>query len=118
VKAAQVLAKEGIEAEVVNMRFVKPMDGALLEEISQRFKYVVTVEDHVITGGFGSAVLECLSSRNITGVHVKIHGLPNDFVEQGTIPELFSLVKLDPEGIAGVVREFLQTAKTKNILQV
>ncbi len=115
-RAAQQLAKEGIEAEVVNMRFVKPMDGVLLEEISQRFKYVVTVEDHVIAGGFGSAVLECLNARNITGVQVKIHGLPNDFVEHGTLPELYAQTKLDSEGITEVVRDFLQAMKIKNVI--
>ncbi|TAK55824.1 MAG: 1-deoxy-D-xylulose-5-phosphate synthase [Bacteroidetes bacterium] len=107
VKAAQLLAKEGIEAEVVNMRFVKPIDGALIEELCKRFTHVVTVEDHVITGGFGSAVLECMNARNITGVHLKIHGLPNDFIEHGTPAELHKMVQLDADGIATVTREFL-----------
>ncbi|MBI5214895.1 MAG: 1-deoxy-D-xylulose-5-phosphate synthase [Ignavibacteriae bacterium] len=108
IKAAQQLSKEGIEAEVVNMRFVKPIDGALIEEICYRFKYVVTVEDHVISSGFGGAVLECMNQRNITGVHVKVHGLPNDFVEHGTPAELHAMLGLDADGIAMTTKEFLQ----------
>jgi 1-deoxy-D-xylulose-5-phosphate synthase len=117
IKAAQQLSKEGIEAEVVNMRFVKPIDGALIEEICHRFKYVVTVEDHVISSGFGGAVLECMNQRNINGVQVKVHGLPNDFVEHGTPAELHAMLRLDADGIASVTKEFLQTQNALPTLQ-
>ncbi len=106
-KAAQLLAQEGIEAEVVNMRFVKPVDGVLIEELSRRFTHFVTVEDHVLAGGFGSAVLEALNTKGIHGVSVKMHGLPNEFINQGSISELLTMYKLDAPGITGVVKEFL-----------
>jgi 1-deoxy-D-xylulose-5-phosphate synthase len=107
-KAAEILADEGIEAEVVNMRFIKPLDGGLIDQICSRFKHIVTVEDHVIDGGFGSAVLEHVAEKNLPElVHVKVHGVPDRFIPHGTPAELFRMVKLDPEGIAETVKESL-----------
>jgi 1-deoxy-D-xylulose-5-phosphate synthase len=110
-EAAGLLAAEGIEAEVVNMRFVKPLDDELVRSVCQRFDAVVTIEDNVTDGGFGSAVLESLSRQQLTGVAVRVHGLPNDFVEHGTPNELYRMLSLDGEGIARVVREFLLSRK-------
>ncbi|MFN0158858.1 MAG: 1-deoxy-D-xylulose-5-phosphate synthase [Bacteroidota bacterium] len=106
-KAADLLEKEGITAEVVNMRFVKPLDTVLLDEIATRFSSIVTIEDNVVTGGFGSAVSEYYASRGTMNVRLRIHGLPDCFVEHGTPDELFKEVGLDAAGIAGVVRETL-----------
>ena len=106
-EAAQLLSAEGIEAEVVNMRFVKPVDEGLIRSVAERFDSLVTVEDNVTDGGFGSAVLESLSRQGLNQVAVKLHGLPNDFVEHGTPNELFKLLSLDGAGIADVVRSFL-----------
>ena len=107
IKAAELLEKRGIYAEVVNMRFVKPLDEELVEEIGSRFIKVVTIEDHVIHGGFGAAVLEILTKKGIVGVEVKLHGVPDEFIEQGTPNELHKMLKLDSEGIATVVEEFV-----------
>jgi len=106
-QAAEMLLKEEISAEVVNMRFVKPLDEALLDTIISRFKNIVTVEDGVIHGGFGSAVLEAIAKRTHAGVRVKMCGIPDRFIEHGTPQELYRLLKLDAEGIAASVREFL-----------
>ncbi len=108
-KAATLLEEEGISAEVVNMRFVKPIDADLIEELARRFNYFVTVEDNTIRGGFGSAVAECLASKQITDVRLKIHGIPDRFIDHGTPDELYREVGIDPQGIANVVREFLNT---------
>ncbi|HTY38695.1 MAG TPA: 1-deoxy-D-xylulose-5-phosphate synthase [Bacteroidota bacterium] len=110
-QAAELLSAEGIEAEVVNMRFVKPIDEELLRSVAQRFDGIVTVEDNVTDGGFGSAVLESLSRLAITNVSVRVHGLPNSFVEHGSPNELYKLLSLDGPGIAKVVREFLLSRK-------
>lgn len=104
--AADILAKEGILAEVVNMRFVKPVDMKLLEQTLEKFDRIVTVEENTVQGGFGSAILESISLLNHKDVNVHIHGIPDSFVEHGTPGELHKIVKLDPNGIAGVVREF------------
>ena len=105
--AAEILAAEGIEAEVVNMRFVKPIDDGLIRLLTQRIDTIVTVEDNVIQGGFGSAILESISKQGLCHIAVKLHGLPNNFVDHGTPDELYHILKLDASGIADVVRDFL-----------
>lgn len=107
IQAAELLSKEGIEAEVVNMRFVKPLDGELLTSLAARFDSVVTVEDNSIRGGFGSGVLEFFAAHELTNVAVKVHGIPDQFIEHGTPAELHRLLKLDAAGIAEVTKEFL-----------
>ncbi len=104
--AADMLAREGILAEIVNMRFVKPIDKELLERLLERFDRIVTVEENTVVGGFGAAVLETLAAMNRRDVRVLVHGIPDNFIEHGTPSELYQIVKLDPKGIAGVVKEF------------
>ncbi|MFA6515483.1 MAG: transketolase C-terminal domain-containing protein, partial [Candidatus Paceibacterota bacterium] len=105
-KAAEILEKDGILAEVVNMRFVKPLDLDLLENISQRFTNIITVEENSVVGGFGSAVVEALTNMNKTNINIKIHGLSDSYVTHGTPAELLQITKLDAYGIASVVKEF------------
>ncbi len=107
-KAADLLDKDGINAEVVNMRFVKPIDTELINDICRRFKYILTVEDHVIDGGFGSAVSQAISELDHSDIQLKIHGVPNEFVDHGTPAELHAMVKLDAPGIASVVKNFFR----------
>ena len=109
-KAADELAKKGINAEVVNMRFVKPLDEKLLLSICDRFRHILTVEDHSIVGGFGSAVTEFITSRGYNTIHIKRHGIPDHFIEHGTIPQLHSMLKLDAPGIAEVAEELFNSA--------
>jgi 1-deoxy-D-xylulose-5-phosphate synthase len=116
IKAAEVLSSIGIEAEVVNMRFAKPIDEELLKSLTQRITLWMTIEDNVIHGGFGAGVLEALSHCGISDVSVKIHGLPDDFIEQGSPSELHHLVKLDAEGIADVAKEYLKITRGSSAL--
>jgi 1-deoxy-D-xylulose-5-phosphate synthase len=108
-KAADMLAAQGVNAEVVNMRFVKPLDAELVKNIAQRFDHIITVEDNSIVGGFGSAVAECVSASGVSNIQLKIHGIPDHFLDHGTVEELHRDIRLDPAGIASVVAEFLQT---------
>jgi 1-deoxy-D-xylulose-5-phosphate synthase len=110
-KAAEALAKEGINAEVVSMRFVKPLDGDLVREVALRIPRLVTLEDNVIIGGFGSAVAEFLASDGITGVRLLTLGIPDRFIDHGTPQELQADLGLDPPGIARSVTAFLAGAK-------
>ena len=110
-EAAGILAAEGIEAEVVNMRFVKPIDDELIRLLAQRIDAIITVEDNVIHGGFGSAILESISKQGLSNIAVKLHGLPDDFVDHGSPNELYRMLKLDAAGIADVVRDFLHTRR-------
>jgi len=106
-EAAALLAKDQVSVEVVNMRFVKPLDDDLLRSIVSRHQAVLTVEDNVVVGGFGSAVLESLSRMDASHVRVRVHGLPDEFVEHGGIPELHQMLNLHPAGIAHVAKELL-----------
>ncbi len=109
--AADLLERHGISCEVLNMRFVKPLDAELLRDVAARIGTIVTVEDNVVTGGFGSAVLEQLGAQGITNVHVKVHGVPDRFIDQGTPAELYHELGLDEQGIAAVVQELLQAGR-------
>ncbi len=106
-EAARIVGAEGIEAEVVNMRFVKPLDEKLLDEIASRFSYVLTVEENTVRGGFGAAVLEYFAQKGFTGIHLHNHGIPDEFIQHGTPAELHAGLRLDAAGIASVICEFL-----------
>ena len=100
VKASDLLEKEGISAKVVNCRFVKPLDETLLVELASEHTRIVTVEENVRQGGFGSAVLECLHDAGCSGFTLKRIGLPDTFVEHGSPDVLRSKYGLDADGIA------------------
>jgi len=102
-ETAELLAKSDIEATVVNARFVKPLDNMMLAGIFGRIKKVVTLEDGVADGGFGSAVLEFMERENISGVRIKRIGLPDRFLEHGTREELFLKYNLTPRAICDVI---------------
>jgi 1-deoxy-D-xylulose-5-phosphate synthase len=110
VKAADLLSSDNISAEVVNMRFVKPIDTGMIESICKKFSCILTVEDHVIHGGFGSAVLEAVAAKNCQNVRLRLHGIPDAFIEHGTPAELHAMLKLDAPGIASVVKDFFRPA--------
>ena len=82
-EAGLLLLKENISAVVVNSRFVKPIDSELICSLAGRIPRIITVEEHVLQGGFGSAVLECLHDNDIHGFKLKRLGIQNIFVEHG-----------------------------------
>ena len=104
--AVESLAEEGIDAGLINARFVKPLDEALILEMAGRTGRVLTVEENTIVGGFGSAVCEFLADR-APGVQVKRLGLAGDPVEHGPQHVLRSEKGLDPAGIVKAVRELI-----------
>jgi 1-deoxy-D-xylulose-5-phosphate synthase len=106
-KAADTLQQKGILAEVVNARFVKPLDTELLDDIAARFEHIVTVEDNSIVGGFGSGVAEYFAQAGYTHIRHKLHGIPDRFIDHGKPNELYELIGIDPDGIARVVEEHL-----------
>ena len=105
-EGADLLAEEELSAEVVNARFAKPLDTEMIDSICERFNKVVTVENNVVAGGFGSGVLEYISTQPYAHtVDVLVHGLPaDDFVGHGKAEELLGELDLMPDGIARVVR--------------
>ncbi|MFO7982109.1 MAG: 1-deoxy-D-xylulose-5-phosphate synthase [Desulfuromonadales bacterium] len=107
-EAAEALAEEGVEIAVVDPRFIKPLDRDLLVDEGRRTKKVVTVEENVLQGGFGSAVLELFEQEGVANdVQVMRLGLPDAFIEQGTQKELRAAYGLDADGIGERIREFL-----------
>lgn len=111
-KAAEKLHAEGIHSEIINMRFIKPLDFERLDEIAGRFKKIVTLEENTIVGGFGSAVLEYLSEKKYKNDLLRI-GLPDKFIDHGTQEELHKIIGIDPDGISEKIKIFLG----KNIKQ-
>lgn len=97
------LSKKRISAFVVNARFIKPLDDEVLEKICASLKKIVTIEDGVLEGGFGSAVLEFIERENLKGVRVKRFGLPNRFIEHGKREELFLKYNLTADAICDVI---------------
>jgi 1-deoxy-D-xylulose-5-phosphate synthase len=106
-EAANELAASGIEAAVVNARFAKPLDRKLILEVARRTGRVVTVEENVLTGGFGSGVVSLLQSSDAGDIRVACLGLPDEFIEHGTQAGLRSRYGLDAEGIAQRVHSLL-----------
>ncbi|MDA8164427.1 MAG: 1-deoxy-D-xylulose-5-phosphate synthase, partial [Desulfobacteraceae bacterium] len=107
-EAADGLQKVGIEAAVINPRFIKPLDGDLIAEWAARTGRVVTIEENVRKGGFGSAVLELLALRGLTAVPVRLLGLPDRFIEHGDQEILRRVVKIDAPGIIAGVMEIME----------
>lgn len=103
-EAAATLAAEGIDLAVMNARFVKPLDTDLILSLAET-GFLVTLEDNVVQGGFGTAVLELLEEHGVTGVKVLRLGYPDRFVEQGEQAELKAAYRLDAAGIAASIRE-------------
>ncbi len=102
---ANLLAKEGIRARVVNMRFLKPFDEELLKELSSKIKGFVVIEEGVLEGGFGSAVLEFFEREKMKEVAVKRIGFPDKFIEHGKKEELFKNYGLDVQSMAETIKK-------------
>jgi 1-deoxy-D-xylulose-5-phosphate synthase len=109
-EAAARLAEEGCNLTVINARFVKPLDSVLLCNLAQQFGRLVTIEENVLQGGFGTAVLELLEEQGIQGVSVLRIGYPDTYIDQGEQHELRAIHGLNRDGIARSVKSFLQWA--------
>ncbi|MDD6087742.1 MAG: 1-deoxy-D-xylulose-5-phosphate synthase [Desulfovibrionaceae bacterium] len=107
-EAAAMLQREGIETAVFDTRWIHPLPADQIAELARRFSRILIAEEHVLAGGFSSAVLECLSDRNLME-HLKIvrAGIQDAFVEHGPQKTLRHLAGLDAEGIASALRTLL-----------
>ncbi len=107
--AREKLEAEGAHATVVNCRFVKPLDSDLICRLSAATSRVITVEENVLHGGFGSAVLECLMDNGISGCRVKRIGIDDKFVPHGPQRQLRKLCNIDSDAIVEAARRLLET---------
>jgi 1-deoxy-D-xylulose-5-phosphate synthase len=98
-KASERLQKMDISALVVNARFIKPIDREVLATVAARIPKIITIEENVLEGGFGSAVAECLHDQEIHNVRIKRLGIPDRFVEQGSPGRLREKYGIHEEGI-------------------
>jgi len=112
-EAKKLLEDEHISATVVNSRFVKPLDRELITSLARKIPRIVTVEENVIQGGFGSAVLECLSDEGITGNQVLRLGIDDAFVEHGSQKILRAKYGIDAAGIAKAVVDLVGSSGFK-----
>lgn len=110
VKAARELAEEGISAAVVNARWAKPLDEELILRLAQGTRRIVTVEDHSIQGGFGSAVLELLEAHELNQIEVRVIGYPDRPIEHGTPSILKELYGLTSAHIKDIVRSLVHSS--------
>ena len=113
-RAAEDLSALGIDATVVNARFVKPLDKDLLRQILRQVPNLMTVEDHALAGGFGSAVLEFLAEEGITGMRVRRLGVPDFFIPHGTQDELRKLCAFDRESITQAALQMVRLERKRS----
>ncbi len=109
-QAARELADENIHAAVVNARWAKPLDEEMILRLAQSTRRVVTVEDHAVAGGFGSAVLELLESHGLNHVDVRVIGFPDRPIEHGAPSILKELYGLTSSHIKDVVRDLVHSS--------
>jgi len=102
-EAAEILARDGLEATVVNARFAKPLDAERILALAARIPRFVTVEEHVVAGGFGSAGGELLTERGAR-VDLEMLGIPDEHVDHGSQKLWRKHYGIDAEGIAAAVR--------------
>jgi 1-deoxy-D-xylulose-5-phosphate synthase len=109
-EAAQILSEAKIQAEVVNMRFIKPIDVDVILKIAARIKRFIIAEDNILQGGFGSAVLEVLADNNIDAT-VKRIGIPDKFIAHGKRKQLLGDLGLTAKDIAEAAKNILINVK-------
>jgi len=112
VEAIAQIEKERPETHIAHydMRFAKPLDEDLLNEACHTCKHIITVEDGVREGGFGSAVLEWIEDNGFNNVVVRL-GLPDRFIEHGSVAELQHIVGIDTEGIKKMIENIIEDCK-------
>jgi 1-deoxy-D-xylulose-5-phosphate synthase len=114
-RAAQRLEEIGIDATIINSRFLKPLDGDLLFDWARRTGKVLTVEENVLIGGFGSAVLELFQERGLISIPVKRLGIPDCFVEHGPQSLLREKYGIDENGIFGEAKAMVEEGRSPSV---
>ena len=110
--ASKILNDENIYSAVFNMRFVKPLDEELLHSVCKKYKNIITVEDGVVTGGFGSAILEFMSENNYSAKVIRL-GIPDKFIEHATQHQQYVLCGFDTDSIVTAAKKLIPVAEKK-----
>lgn len=109
-KASALLSGKGISSELINMRFIKPLDTNMLDDIAVRHQRIVTIEENNLPGGFGSAVVEYFNDMHYKNYILRI-GIPDKFIDHGTQAELHKQINIDPAGIVDQIETFQKNIK-------
>jgi 1-deoxy-D-xylulose-5-phosphate synthase len=108
IQAGKQLEAENISATVVNSRFVKPLDTDLISQLAREMSSILTVEENVLAGGFGSAILECLAAAGVTSCRIRRLGIPDTFVEHGSQKILRASYGVDAPAIVKAVKDMIK----------
>lgn len=114
-QAAEELQKEGKSIRVVNARFIKPLDEGMLNEILSEGLPILTIEEAVLQGGFGSSVLEYIHDKKASHIKVERMGIPDEFIEHGSVDALLEEIGLTKTQVAETLRDLLPAAPRKGI---
>ena len=104
-KVENILKKDGISSEVINARFLKPLDCEKISKSIEKTKFVITIEDGTQIGGLGSSIKELIVSKNIEGVKIKCFAYPDEFIKHGSVSELEEVYGLDYKNIVTYIKE-------------
>lgn len=114
-QAAEELQKEGKSIRVVNARFIKPLDEGMLNEVLSEGLPILTIEEAVLQGGFGSSVLEYIHDKKASHIKVERMGIPDEFIEHGSVDALLEEIGLTKTQVAETLRDLLPAAPRKGI---
>jgi 1-deoxy-D-xylulose-5-phosphate synthase len=106
-EAAERLSSQGIHVEVVNARSIKPLDDGLLNKLIKEEKTIMTIEEAALLGGFGSAVLEYLNENNAQSIIMERLGIPDRYIEHGSVPKLLEEIGLTSENVVARIQQML-----------
>jgi len=104
VEVSNLLEKENIDAEIINVRFLKPLDKETILKSAEKTKNVITIEDGILKGGLGTAVIEAVNNSNLQNINVKTFGYDDIFVKHGSVEEIEKQNKLDAKSIAEFIK--------------
>lgn len=114
-QAAEELQKEGKSIRVVNARFIKPLDEGMLSEILSEGIPILTIEEAVLQGGFGSSILEYIHDKKASHIKVERMGIPDEFIEHGSVDALLEEIGLTKTQVAQTLRDLLPASPRKGI---
>jgi 1-deoxy-D-xylulose-5-phosphate synthase len=114
-EAREKMAKNGISVKIVNARFIKPLDHKMLHELFKENKPIMTIEEAVLEGGFGSAVLEFASDHGYDSSLVDRMGIPDYFVEHGSVDRLLEEIEFTTEHVVTRLQKRVNVKKTKGL---
>lgn len=112
-RVKQLIEESNLPVSLINARFIKPMDQAMLLEITDTYRSIIVLEDVVISGGLGSYILEVLQGHGKDTRKFRIVGLPDEFISQGSVEEVYSLYGLDDQSLTELIKKSINDATDK-----